>query len=174
MIYRQTEISNEISWSQFGVEEDLQKLVATTLCIQAVSFYTFWLVLGELTFDRENELQMEKFKMFWKLDSTRFPTSYHTPNLDTRKAFKNHLQKCVAHQGGTAHQGGVAHQRVGTAHQRGIAHQAVFSSVNLHWHCTSERHYALGSVCYALASNASKPSNFTSNHSHYCISPPSK
>lgn len=36
--------------------------------------------------------------------------SYHTPNLDTGKAFKIHLQK------GVVHEGGIVHQSVGAVH----------------------------------------------------------
>lgn len=93
MITRHREISNELSWSQFGVEEDLLKLTETTLYILATSFFTFWLVLGDWAFDRKNELQIEKFKMFWKLYSIIFPTRYPAPNLDTGKASKSGLQK---------------------------------------------------------------------------------
>ena len=49
-------------------------------------------VLGDLSFDRVNELQIEKFHLGWKLDSNSFLNSYHTPNLDTGKASKSLLQ----------------------------------------------------------------------------------
>jgi len=61
MIARHKEISNELSWAQFVVEEGIQKLTVTTLCLEAASLGTFWLVLGDLIFDRANELQIEKF-----------------------------------------------------------------------------------------------------------------
>ena len=48
-------------------------------------------VLGDLIFDRVNELQIDKFYLGWKLDSKSFPTSYHTLNLDTGKASKSFL-----------------------------------------------------------------------------------
>jgi len=94
MISRQKYVSNELSWAQCGVEEDLQKLNLTTLFILAASFYKFWPILGDWTFDKENELQIEKLKMFWKLDSTRFPTSYPMLNLGTGKAFQSGPRKC--------------------------------------------------------------------------------
>ena len=52
-------------------------------------------VLGDLIFDRVNELQIEKFHLVWKVDSNRFPTSYHTHNLDTGKASKSLLQNAL-------------------------------------------------------------------------------
>jgi len=36
-------------------------LIATALCLEAASFGTFLPVLGDLIFDKENELQIEKF-----------------------------------------------------------------------------------------------------------------
>ena len=45
-------------------------------------------VLGDLTFDRSNELQIKKFQLCWKLDSQTFPTSYPAPNSDTYKCLK--------------------------------------------------------------------------------------
>ena len=93
MITRHKYISNELSWAQFGVEEVIQKLTATTLFLEAASFVTFWPVLGDLIFDRENELQIEKFKLGWKLDSNTFPTSYPTPDSNTGKASKSLLQR---------------------------------------------------------------------------------
>ena len=60
MITRHKYISNELSWAQFLVEQDIQNLIATALCLEAASIGTFWLVLGDLIFDRENELQTEK------------------------------------------------------------------------------------------------------------------
>ena len=52
-------------------------------------------VLGDFIFDRVNELQIEKFYLGWKLYSNRFPTSYHTPNLDTGKASKILLKNAL-------------------------------------------------------------------------------
>ena len=103
MITRHKYISNEISWAQFGVEEDLQKLTATALCLEAASFCSFWPVLGDLIFDRENELKIEKFQLGWKVDSIIFPKSYPMPNLDTRKVSKSLLQKGVMHWDGATH-----------------------------------------------------------------------
>ena len=60
MVTRHKYISNEISWAQFGVEEGIQKLTVTTLFFEEASLSTFWPVLGDLNFDRENELQIEK------------------------------------------------------------------------------------------------------------------
>lgn len=91
-ITKSRDSSNEPSWGQFGVEEDLQKWNATTLFILAASFCIFWPVLRDWAFDRANELQMEKFKMFWKVDSTIFPTHYPMPNVDTNKAAKRDLK----------------------------------------------------------------------------------
>jgi len=49
-------------------------------------------VLGDLIFDRVNELQITKFHLGWNVDSNTFPTSYPAPNLDTGKASKSHLE----------------------------------------------------------------------------------
>ena len=92
MITRHKYISNELSWAQFGVEEGIPKLTATTLFLDAASLGTFWPVLGDLIFDRSNQLQIEKFRLGWKVDSNTFPTSYPAPNSDTRKASKSLLQ----------------------------------------------------------------------------------
>jgi len=81
--------------------------------------------LGDLIFDRENELKIEKFQLGWKLDSKKFPMSYLAPNLDIRNAFKSHLEKGMAHWGGAVH-------------------WEKFSSVNLHWHSALGRRGALG------------------------------
>ena len=51
----------------------------------------FWaaeVVLGELTFDYANDLQIKKFQLGWKVDSETFPTSYPKPHSDTGKASK--------------------------------------------------------------------------------------
>jgi len=86
MITRHKYLSNELSGAQFGVGEGIQKLTATVLCLEAASFGTFLAVLGDLIFDRENELQIEKFQLGWKVDSNTFPTSYLAPDLETGKA----------------------------------------------------------------------------------------
>ena len=52
-------------------------------------------VLGDLTFDRVNELQIAKFHLGWKLYSNIFPTRYHTLNLDIGKASKRLLQNAL-------------------------------------------------------------------------------
>ena len=52
-------------------------------------------VLGNLIFDRVNELQIKKFHLGWKVDSKRFPTSYHMLSLDTGKASKRLLQNAL-------------------------------------------------------------------------------
>ena len=52
-------------------------------------------VLGDLIFYRVNELQITKLYLGLKLDSKSFPTSYHTPNLDTGKASKHLLQNAL-------------------------------------------------------------------------------
>ena len=91
-ITRHKYISNELSWAQFWVEEDLQKLTATALCLEAASLCSFWQVLGDLISEKENEVKIEKFHLGWKVDSKSFPMSYHTPNLDTRKASKRLLK----------------------------------------------------------------------------------
>ena len=41
MITRHKDISNELSWAQFGVEEGIQRLTATTLFLEAALFGTF-------------------------------------------------------------------------------------------------------------------------------------
>ena len=98
MITRHKYLSNELSWAQFGVEEGIQELTATALFLEAASFGTFWPVLGDLTFDRETELQIEKFQFFWKLDSNTFPTSYPAPASDTGKASRSLLKKGATRQ----------------------------------------------------------------------------
>jgi len=51
-----------------------------------------------------NELQIEKFKMFWEVNLTRFPMNYPPPSLDTRKAFKYFSESSAAHRiSGVAH-----------------------------------------------------------------------
>ena len=100
-------ISNELSWAQFGVEEDLPKLTATALCLEEASFFTFLLVLGDLIFDKENELQIEKFQLGWKVDSIKFPTSYPFPNWDTRK-----VSKIICKEARWIGKSGAAHWRI--------------------------------------------------------------
>ena len=101
IITRHRDISNKISWAQFGAEEDLQKLTQIVLCIFPASFCTFWPVFGDWAFDKENEHQFENFKMFWKVDSIIFPTSYPMFNLDIKKEVKSwievvlHIQEVV-------------------------------------------------------------------------------
>ena len=46
-------------------------------------------VLGELTFEGSNQLQIQKFHLSWKVDSQTFPMSYLAPDLDNRKTLKN-------------------------------------------------------------------------------------
>jgi len=58
---RLTYLSNKPSLAQFGIEEGIQKLTATTLCLEAASFGIVRPVLGDLIFDRVNELQIKKF-----------------------------------------------------------------------------------------------------------------
>jgi len=88
IITTQRELSNELSWAKFGVEEGIQKLTATTLFFQAASFGTFWPFLEDLIFDRSNQLPIEKFHLGWKVDSKTFPTSHPVPDSNTRKALK--------------------------------------------------------------------------------------
>ena len=61
-------------------------------CMQNLTFCPFFelqkQVLGELSFDRSNDLQIQKFQLGWKLDSQTFPTSYRVPNSDNGKASK--------------------------------------------------------------------------------------
>jgi len=56
MITRHKYLSIELSLDQFGVEEGIQQLTETVLCLEATSFGTFWTFLGDLIFDKENEL----------------------------------------------------------------------------------------------------------------------
>ena len=114
-ITRKNYLSNELSWAQFGVEECIQKLTAIALCLEAASFGTFWPVLGDLIFDRETELQIEKFQLSWKLYSKTFPTSYPAPDFDTGKTSKSLLQN-------------VTRWAWRATHQRRATHQAAFSS----------------------------------------------
>ena len=53
-------ISNDLSWAQFGIEEVIQKWSAPALCISAPTFNAFWTVLGESVFGQVNELQSRK------------------------------------------------------------------------------------------------------------------
>ena len=103
MITRQKELSNELSWAQFLVEEDLQKLTETTLYILVASFCTFWLVLGGWAFDKENELQIEKFKISWKVDLISIPKCYPTLNLDIVKVVKSCIEVVLGIQEVTLH-----------------------------------------------------------------------
>ena len=48
--------------------------------------------LGDFTFDRANELQIEKLKIFRKVDLTVFPTSYPTLTLDISKVVKSLIE----------------------------------------------------------------------------------
>jgi len=59
--------------------------------------------LGDLIFDKANELQIEKLQLVWKVDPNKFPTSYPTPNLDTGKASKILLQNGDTHIRGATH-----------------------------------------------------------------------
>ena len=49
-------------------------------------------VLGDLSFDRVNELQIGKFHLGWKVDFKKLPTSYHEINLDAGKCPKSRLK----------------------------------------------------------------------------------
>jgi len=53
-------------------------------------------VLGDLIYDRVNELQIEKFHLGSKLYSNTFPTGYPSLNLDTGKPSKRLLQMYYA------------------------------------------------------------------------------
>ena len=92
MIIRHKDLFNELSWDQFGVEEGIQKLTATALFLEAASLGTFWPALGDLIFDRSNQLQIEKFHLGWKVDSNIFPTSYPEPDSGNGKALKQGCQ----------------------------------------------------------------------------------
>jgi len=72
-------------------------LTPITLCILAASFCKLP-VLGDWTFDRENEIEIRKCKMFWKVDSISFPMRYHMPNLDFRNASKSGMKNGTTHQ----------------------------------------------------------------------------
>jgi len=52
-------------------------------------------VLGDSTFEEENDLQIHKFKMFQKPDRETFPTSHLGLNLAKVKAPKNGLEKAL-------------------------------------------------------------------------------
>ena len=45
--------------------------------------------LDDVTFEAENDLQMQKFKMFQKIDRNNFPMSYLGLNLDKGRASKS-------------------------------------------------------------------------------------
>ena len=64
-------------------------------------------VLGELVFDRANELQIQKFQLSWKVDSQTFPTSPLLLNLATCKYLK---QSCECAR--PVKQGGATSQAV--------------------------------------------------------------
>ena len=49
-------------------------------------------VLGELSFYRANDLQIQKFQLGWKVDSQTFPTSYPAPNYYACKCLKQSSQ----------------------------------------------------------------------------------
>ena len=89
---RLRDISNELPLTQVGVKEGLQKFPATALCISAPSFCTFWPVLGEVIFDRENDLNFEKWRQIWKLYLKGFPKIYLGANFDTWSIVKTNLK----------------------------------------------------------------------------------
>jgi len=66
-------------------------------------------VLGELTFEGSNQLQIHKFQLGWKVDSQTFPMSYLAPDFDTRKALKHSCKGARPLQGrGATTQGNFA------------------------------------------------------------------
>ena len=66
-------------------------------------------VLGELTFEGSNQLQIQKFQLGWKVDSQAFPMSYLAPDVDTRKALKHSCKGARPLQGrGATTQGNFA------------------------------------------------------------------
>ena len=73
--------------------------------------------LGYLIFDRENELQIHKFELGWKVDSQTFPKILLLPNLDTYKCPKSGAK-------------GAKPVRQGRA-----TRQAIFSKM----HCTAQK-----------------------------------
>jgi len=48
--------------------------------------------LGESSFEGSNELQIQNFKVFWKVDLKKFPMSYHGLNLYAGKVSKRDLK----------------------------------------------------------------------------------
>ena len=50
-------------------------------------------VLGDLIFDKENELQIGKLHLGWIANIQGFPMSYHELNLDAEKYLKFRLEK---------------------------------------------------------------------------------
>ena len=50
-------------------------------------------VLGDLIFEGSNQLQIQKFRLGWKVDFQRFPTRYLAHDLDSGKALKHRYQK---------------------------------------------------------------------------------
>ena len=45
-----------------------------------------------LIFEGSNQLQIQKFWLGWKVDFQKFPTSYPTPDLDSKNALKQSCQ----------------------------------------------------------------------------------
>ncbi len=65
-------------------------------CMQILTFCPYFelqkAVLGEMTFEGSNQLQIQKFQWGWKVDSQTFLMSYLAPDLDTGKALKQSCQ----------------------------------------------------------------------------------
>ena len=82
----------------YGWVSDFMKIWASksSKYMQILTFCPFFelqkAALGEMTFEGSNQLQIQKFRWGWKVDSQTFPTSYLAPDLDTRKAFKHSCQ----------------------------------------------------------------------------------
>ena len=56
-------------------------------------------VLGDCNFGGENDHQIQKFHLGWKVDIQNFPTSPLLPHLDTWKCLKSCSQRCATHSG---------------------------------------------------------------------------
>ena len=82
----------------YGWVSDFMKIWApkSSKYMQILTFCPFFelqkAVLGEMTFEGPNQLQIQKFQWGWKVDSETFPMSYLAPDLDTGKALKQSFQ----------------------------------------------------------------------------------
>ena len=80
----------------FGQVVSLQKDKKTSKkCPLCHFFATQEVVLGESSFGGENGLQIQKLKLFQKVNSPSFPMRYPAPDLDSGKPSKIGLEKSL-------------------------------------------------------------------------------